>query len=150
MVEQIEKSIQDLDFAALTQWTFTPSPAAWEDQVMYFLLLDRFSDGKEKDGYRDEADRPVHGGSTPLYRPEDSGRVDETQPVTAYSTVAPTFRVEGDQLHLIFWYAPKRGRRASGHIGRGAQERAAGCPDDTSARRFRALPGGPWNAPLRP
>jgi glycosidase len=32
---------------------------------------------------------------------------DETQPVTAYSTVAPTFRVEGDQLHLIFWYAPK-------------------------------------------
>jgi glycosidase len=32
---------------------------------------------------------------------------DETQPVTAYSTVAPTFRVEGDQFHLIFWYAPK-------------------------------------------
>jgi glycosidase len=33
---------------------------------------------------------------------------DETQPVTAYSTVAPTFRVEGDQFHLIFWYAPNR------------------------------------------
>ena len=33
---------------------------------------------------------------------------DEAQPVTAYSTVAPTFRVEGDQFHLIFWYAPKR------------------------------------------
>ena len=32
---------------------------------------------------------------------------DEAQPVTAYSTVAPTFRVEGDQFHLIFWYAPK-------------------------------------------
>jgi glycosidase len=32
---------------------------------------------------------------------------DETQPVTAYSTVAPTFRVEGDQFHLNFWYAPK-------------------------------------------
>jgi hypothetical protein len=32
---------------------------------------------------------------------------DETRPVTAYSTVAPTFRVEGDQFHLIFWYAPK-------------------------------------------
>jgi glycosidase len=32
---------------------------------------------------------------------------DEAQPVTAYSTVAPTFRVEGDQFHLIFWHAPK-------------------------------------------
>src|SRR5262249_48721101 len=32
---------------------------------------------------------------------------DEAQPVTAYSTVAPTFRVEGDQFHLIFWYAPR-------------------------------------------
>jgi hypothetical protein len=32
---------------------------------------------------------------------------DEAQPVTAYSTVAPTFHVEGDQFHLIFWYAPK-------------------------------------------
>jgi hypothetical protein len=33
---------------------------------------------------------------------------DEAQPVTAYSTVAPTFRVEGDEFHLLFWYAPKR------------------------------------------
>jgi hypothetical protein len=32
---------------------------------------------------------------------------DEDQPVTAYSTVAPTFRVEGDEFHRIFWYAPK-------------------------------------------
>jgi hypothetical protein len=32
---------------------------------------------------------------------------DEMQPVTAYSTVAPTFRVEGDQFQLIYWYAPK-------------------------------------------
>jgi len=24
----------------------------------------------------------------------------------AWSTVAPTFRVEGDQFHLIYWYAP--------------------------------------------
>jgi glycosidase len=76
MLENIDKSLLDLDFASLTRRTFTPSPAAWEDQVLYFLLLDRFSDGKEKDGYRDDADRPVPGGSTPLYRPEDSGRVD--------------------------------------------------------------------------
>src|SRR5262249_11218816 len=32
---------------------------------------------------------------------------DESRPVTVYSTVAPIFRVEGDQLHLIFWYAPR-------------------------------------------
>src|ERR1700758_4861757 len=76
MVEHVEKSLLELDFASLTRRTFTPSPAAWEDQVLYFLLLDRFSDGKEKDGYRDNADRAVSGGDTPLYRPGDPGRVD--------------------------------------------------------------------------
>jgi glycosidase len=65
-----------VDFAGLTQRAFTPSPAAWEDQVLYFLLLDRFSDGNERGGYRDLADRPVEGGTTPLYRPQDPGRVD--------------------------------------------------------------------------
>lgn len=76
MAETIEKSLLNLDFASLTRRKFTPSPAAWEDQVLYFLLLDRFSDGKEKDGYRDVEGRPVQSGSTPLYRPEDPGRVD--------------------------------------------------------------------------
>jgi hypothetical protein len=76
MTKTIERSLQELDFASLKRRTFIPSPAAWEDQVLYFLLLDRFSDGNEKDGYRDDADRPVQDGSTPLYRPEDSGRVD--------------------------------------------------------------------------
>jgi hypothetical protein len=32
---------------------------------------------------------------------------DEAQSVTAYSTVAPTFRVEGDLFQRVFWYAPK-------------------------------------------
>jgi len=32
---------------------------------------------------------------------------DKAQSVTAYSTVAPLIRVEGDELHLIFWYAPE-------------------------------------------
>src|SRR5262249_43617896 len=76
MTEPIEKSLLDLDFASLTRRTFTPSPAAWEDQVLYFLLLDRFSDGKEKGGYRGGEDRAVSGGSTPLYQPGDAGRVD--------------------------------------------------------------------------
>jgi glycosidase len=76
MAEKIEKSLLELDFGALTRRTFTPSPAAWEDQVLYFLLLDRFSDGKEKGGYRDNQDRPVRSGVTPLYQAEDLGRVD--------------------------------------------------------------------------
>jgi glycosidase len=75
MTETIEKSLLELDFASLTRRTFTPSPAAWEDQVLYFLLLDRFSDGKEKDGHRDNEGRPVRDGVTPLYRPEGPGRV---------------------------------------------------------------------------
>jgi hypothetical protein len=44
-----EKRLKDLDLPALTAGrTFNPSPSAWEDQVLYFLMLDRFSDGKEK------------------------------------------------------------------------------------------------------
>src|SRR4051812_36394675 len=76
MAERIETSLLELDFAALTRRTFTPSPAAWEDQVLYFLLLDRFSDGQEKGGYRDNEGRPVLTGTTPLYRPDDPARVD--------------------------------------------------------------------------
>ena len=48
MAKEIEKSLLDLDFAELTRRKFTPSPAAWEDQVLYFLLMDRFSDGNER------------------------------------------------------------------------------------------------------
>jgi len=65
MAQTIEKSLRELVFASLTPRTFTPSPAAWEDQVLCFLLLNRFSDGKEKDGYRDNDDRPVNPGVTP-------------------------------------------------------------------------------------
>jgi hypothetical protein len=32
---------------------------------------------------------------------------DESGPVTAWSTVAPLLRVDGDEFHLIFWHAPK-------------------------------------------
>ena len=76
MTREIEKSLLDIDFAALTRRTFMPSPAAWEDQVLYFLLLDRFSDGNERGGHRDNDGRPVTKGTTPLYTPEDPGRVE--------------------------------------------------------------------------
>ena len=42
------KSIQDIDWNTTLDRQFTPSPQSWSDQVMYFLLVDRFSDGNEK------------------------------------------------------------------------------------------------------
>lgn len=76
MSRQIEKSLLDIDFANLTRGVFTPSPAAWEEQVLYFLLVDRFSDGNERGGYRDNSGRPVQSGTIPLYREDNPGRVD--------------------------------------------------------------------------
>jgi hypothetical protein len=32
---------------------------------------------------------------------------DESEAVTAWSTVTPLLRVDGDEFHLIFWHAPK-------------------------------------------
>jgi hypothetical protein len=75
MSERIEKSLLDIDFAALTARRYTPSPAAWEDQVLYFLLVDRFSDGNERGEYHDNNGNPVPSGTTPLYTATTS-RVD--------------------------------------------------------------------------
>ena len=76
MTKEVEKSLLDLDFAELTRRKYTPAPAAWEDQVLYFLLVDRFSDGNERGGHRDNDGRPVTAGRTPLYTVHDSGGVD--------------------------------------------------------------------------
>ena len=61
----------DLDLAGLRDRAFFPSPEAWEDQVLYFLMLDRFSDGREA-GYADNDGRRVSRGSTPPFRPADA------------------------------------------------------------------------------
>ena len=74
--------VQDIDLAGLSKRKnlpsvellgkkdeFYPSPAAWDDQVLYFFLPDRFSDGKE-DLYWDpsQGDRPVRkSDGTPLF-----------------------------------------------------------------------------------
>jgi glycosidase len=76
MSEHTEKSLLDIDFATLTARKFTPSPAAWEDQVLYFLLVDRFSDGNERGGFGDDSGSPVSFGATPLHTEEDSNRID--------------------------------------------------------------------------
>ena len=67
-----EKSLSDINFNRLTRRSYTPSPAAWEDQVLYFLMLDRFSDGNEQ-GYHDNDGHTVGGGATPLFQPGDAG-----------------------------------------------------------------------------
>jgi len=41
----MKKTLTELNFAPLTNRKFFPSPAAWEDQIIYFLVRDRFSDG---------------------------------------------------------------------------------------------------------
>ena len=64
--------LADLHLADLIRGaTFTPSPVAWEDQVLYFLLVDRFSDGKER-GYRDVNGNVVTTGTTSLFAPGDA------------------------------------------------------------------------------
>jgi len=73
------QTLAEIDFAALTRRPFHPSPAAWEDQVFYFLLVDRFSDGRET-GYRDNAGDPVTTGTTPPLTAAEHGNAvrDET------------------------------------------------------------------------
>lgn len=60
------RSITEIDLKALTNRAFHPSPFAWEDEVLYFLMLDRFSDGKENH-YLDNEGALVSQGATPPF-----------------------------------------------------------------------------------
>ncbi len=73
----MEKKIADIDFSGLTDRKFFPSPAAWEDEVLYFLMVDRFSDNKENN-YLDNDGNQVTKGSTPLFKLEDLGNAVQT------------------------------------------------------------------------
>jgi len=67
-----EDQLAKLEFAALPgpEGGYFPSPSAWEDQVFYFLMLDRFSDDSEQ-AYRDIQGNVVTSGKTPLFQPGD-------------------------------------------------------------------------------
>lgn len=69
------RQVADLDLGSLMQRAFHPSPVAWEDEVLYFLMLDRFSDGRE-DRYFDNRQQLVTSGITPLFDVTDSGNAD--------------------------------------------------------------------------
>lgn len=70
------------------------SPIAWEDQVFYFLMLDRFSDGNEK-GYKDNQGNLVQSGTTPLYSPADAENAVKTEADAARWREAGTKYVGG-------------------------------------------------------
>ncbi len=51
------KSIKDFDLDKLTKSReYFPSPQEWEEQTLYFLLVDRFSNGQEQEMYDPETD----------------------------------------------------------------------------------------------
>lgn len=71
----VERGLQEINWPALIKGrTYYPSPAAWEDEVLYFLLVDRFSDGKEYGGFAnpkgDLIASPTAGRTTPLFHIE--------------------------------------------------------------------------------
>src|SRR5262249_27494636 len=68
-----ERSLSELDLKALVATRqYFPSPGHWEDEVIYFLMLDRFSDGKEN-RYRDNQGVLVTDGATPPFTAADNG-----------------------------------------------------------------------------
>ena len=75
-------SLGEIDLKTLTAGkNYYPSPISWEDQVLYFLLVDRFSDGKEFNGFNDIDGNPVspQGRSTNLFSLSDSNNIDRNQ-----------------------------------------------------------------------
>jgi glycosidase len=72
-----------------------PSPTAWEDQVFYFLMLDRFSDGQEN-GYKDNDGELVRDGTTPRYQPADADNAIKTDADAARWREAGTQYVGGN------------------------------------------------------
>lgn len=69
------KSVSEIDRVRLTQRNYTPSPANWADQILYFMMLDRFSNGEENGGYADVQNKPVTTGRTRLATAADLGSV---------------------------------------------------------------------------
>lgn len=77
--DKIEQSIADIEWGSYQARDFTPSPAAWEDQVLYFLMLDRFSDEKEKDYFDNNGNRVITGTTPPFQFERDAYKADRAQ-----------------------------------------------------------------------
>ena len=108
----IEQSLLDLDFAALTRGPFTPSPAAWEDQVLYFLMLDRFSDGNENGGYADVSGRPVDDRQHAALPPAETTAASITTRGSAPAAAGRAARSRGSPASSatsVVWASPRSG-----------------------------------------
>jgi len=64
------QNLRNLEMSELTNRKFFSSPAHWEDQALYFLLVDRFSDGNETD-FLDLDGNSVSSGITKRFQPGD-------------------------------------------------------------------------------
>lgn len=78
------KSLAEIDLNAMVRahGSYHPSPASWEDEVLYFLMLDRFSDGREFGGFLDNKGKTVKKGlkrSTPLMQESDKGKANTAE-----------------------------------------------------------------------
>lgn len=74
-----ERSLSEIDMQGLTaNRKYHPSPAHWEDEVIYFILLDRFSDGNEN-LFRDNAGNTVTGGTSALFAASANGNAVRTE-----------------------------------------------------------------------
>lgn len=71
------KTLSDINFQDLLAKDFYPSPAAWEDEVLYFMMLDRFSDGREKN-YKGNDGKLVKTGTTLPFKDKDRGNATKT------------------------------------------------------------------------
>lgn len=92
--DKIEKRLADLDLAALAQrrrsespsQPYFPSPASWEDELLYFLMVDRFADGREADVLgNDGRALPSPPNATPPFDPD----------LDAYQTNRDSWREKG-------------------------------------------------------
>jgi glycosidase len=87
--------LSQLNFASLSPAGGSfPSPIAWEDQAFYFLMLDRFSDGREN-GYKDNEGNLVRSGTTPAYSPAGAENAVKTEADAAHWREAGTKYVGG-------------------------------------------------------
>ncbi|HHE32880.1 MAG TPA: alpha-amylase [Chlorobaculum parvum] len=82
-IATVERTLEEIDLKAIAAGkTYYPSPAAWDDEVLYFLMLDRFSEGKEYGGFGDVNGDPVAGSgerTTPLFRIESDANNSDWQ-----------------------------------------------------------------------
>src|SRR5215510_12328299 len=91
-----EKSLRDVDRNALrANRKFFPSPQHWEDEVIYFLMVDRFSDGRET-SFRDNNGNLVNTGVTPPFTDGDNGDAVRTERDAAVWREAGTRFVGGN------------------------------------------------------